>query len=183
MTRCSVHAGLSAIAPPGVRRGEHLSDPQWIAVWCAKFVRAGLYPLTDCNSLGHQFSGLAPQESSMSVQLQANKPVATVSPAELFEKGLPIALAAYKKQGMKVDGTFLINIFGDGGGSWFVDAPNGVVRTGANEATDSVLELGIQEFKEMQNGKLDAAAAMKAGKMRFRGNPEQLITLGQLLSG
>jgi len=119
----------------------------------------------------------------MSVQLQASKPVATVSPAELFEKGLPIALEVYKKQGMKVDGTFLINISGEGGGSWFIDAPNGVVRAGKGETTDSVLELGITEFKDMQNGKLDAAAAMKAGTLRFRGNPEQLVTLGQLLSG
>ena len=119
----------------------------------------------------------------MSVQLQASKPVATVSPAELFEKALPLALGIYKKQGMKVQGTFQVNVFGEGGGSWFIDAANGVVRAEKNDTTDCVLELGIAEFKEMQNGKLDAAAAMNAGKLRFRGNPEHLVTLGQLLAG
>lgn len=120
----------------------------------------------------------------MSVQLQANKPVATVSPAELFEKALPLALGIYQKQGMKVNGTFQVNVFGDGGGRWFIDAANGLVRTAtANDTSDCVLELGMTEFKEMQNGKLDAAAAMQSGRLRFRGNPEHLVTLGQLLAG
>lgn len=52
------------------------------------------------------------------------------------------------------------------------------MRAGKGETTDSVLELGITEFNDMQNGKLDAAAARKAGTRRFRGNPEQLVTLG-----
>lgn len=119
----------------------------------------------------------------MSVQLQAGKPVATVSPKELFEKALPLALGIYKKQGMKVEGTFQVNVFGEGGGQWFIDAGKGEVRAASNDTTDCVLELGITEFKEMQNGKLDAAAAMQSGRLRFRGNPEHLVTLGQLLSG
>lgn len=119
----------------------------------------------------------------MSVQLQANKPIATVTPKELFETALPRALATYKKGGMAMDSTFQVNIFGEGGGQWFIDTKNAVVRAAADDTTDCVLELGMEEFAAMQTGKLDAAAAMTAGKIRFRGNPDQLATLGQLLAG
>lgn len=119
----------------------------------------------------------------MTVQLQANKPLTKVNPTELFTDALPKVLTAYKAKGMKVTGTYEINIFGKDGGRWFINAGEAVCRNYNSDKTDCVLEMGIDEFRALTTGSLDAAKAMQEGRVRFRGNPEQLIQLGHLLAG
>ena len=119
----------------------------------------------------------------MTVQLQASKPLATVSPTEFFEDALPKVLAAYKGKGLKAAGTFEINIFGKNGGRWYLDAAQAIVRKSAGEQTDCVLEMGSDDFTKMTTGRLDPAEAMRDGRVRFQGNPDQLVQLGHLLSG
>ena len=119
----------------------------------------------------------------MTVQLQANKPIAKVTPTELFDTALPKILSAYKDKGMKVTGTFEINIFGQGGGHWFIDAGQAIVRPSKNEKTDCVLEMGVDDFTKITTGALDAASAMRDGRVRFQGNVDHLINLGHLLAG
>lgn len=120
----------------------------------------------------------------MSVQLQANKPITKVSATELFNEALPKILVAYKEKGMKVSGTFDVNVFGQGGGHWFVDAAQCIVRPAAmDDKADCVLELGVEEFQKITTGALDAATAMRDGKVRFQGNVDQLMQLGHLLAG
>jgi putative sterol carrier protein len=118
----------------------------------------------------------------MSVQLQANKPIATVSPADVFERAIPKAFEALKQHLKGKTTTYSVNVFGEGGGSWVIDLGTQSVRKGA-EPTACTLEMGIGEFNQLTAGKLDVPASMKAGKVRFSGQPEDLITLGQLLSG
>lgn len=119
----------------------------------------------------------------MTVQLQANKPLTKVNPTELFTDALPKVLSAYKEKGMKVGGTYEINIFGKDGGRWFINAGEAVCRNYNQEKTDCVLEMGIDEFRQLTTGALDAGKAMQEGRVRFRGNPDQLIQLGHLLAG
>lgn len=119
----------------------------------------------------------------MSVQLQAGKDIAKVSPQDVFENALPKAFAAMKQQAEGVKATFLINIFGDGGGSWFVDPKQAKVTKAAGEKTDCVLEMGVEEFKQLTGGKLDVKKAMESGRMRFSGDPDALVALGAFLGG
>lgn len=120
----------------------------------------------------------------MTVQLQANKPITKVSATELFNDALPKILSAYKDKGMKVTGTFDVNIFGQGGGHWFVDAAECIVRPAAiDEKSDCVLEMGVEEFQKITTGTLDAASAMRDGRVRFQGNVDHLMQLGHLLAG
>lgn len=119
----------------------------------------------------------------MSVQLQANKDPVSITPSQIFDEALPKAMEMFKDQAGQISATYRINIFGDGGGQWFVDPKNAVVRAAQDEATDCVLEMGVSEFTDLTSGKLDASAAIAAGKMRFSGNPEQLIAFGALLGG
>jgi putative sterol carrier protein len=119
----------------------------------------------------------------MTVQLQANKPITKVSATELFNDALPKILTAYKDKGMKVSGTFEINIFGQGGGHWYVDAAQCIVRPSNNEKTDCVLEMGVEDFSKITTGTLDAASAMRDGRVRFQGNIDHLMQLGHLLAG
>jgi putative sterol carrier protein len=120
----------------------------------------------------------------MSVQLQANKPITKVSATELFSEALPKILVAYKDKGMKVTGTFEVNIFGQGGGHWFIDAAQCIVRPAANDdKTDCVLEMGVEDFSKITTGTLDAASAMRDGRVRFQGNIDNLMQLGHLLAG
>ena len=118
----------------------------------------------------------------MTVQLQANKPIAKVSATELFTDALPKVLAAYKNKGTKLSGTFEVNIFGEGGGHWFIDAAQCTVRAASNEKADCVLEMGADDFAKVTTGTLDAASAMRDGRVRFQGNIEQLMLLGDLLA-
>lgn len=123
----------------------------------------------------------------MTVQLQANKPIAKVSPNELFDDALPKMLTSYKDRGMKVSGTYEVNLFGQGGGRWFIDAAQCIVRKGDKDSawakTDCVLEMGVDDFQKMTTGTLDAAAAMRDGRVRFQGNIDTLMQLGHLLAG
>jgi hypothetical protein len=121
----------------------------------------------------------------MSVQLQANKPIVKVTPTELFDDALPKMLASYKSRGMKVSGTYEVNVFGPGGGRWFIDATQGVVRKAdtASMACDCTLEMGLDEFQKMTAGTLDAPAAMRDGRVRFQGDIDRLVQLGHLLAG
>ena len=119
----------------------------------------------------------------MSVQLQANKEPVKVTPSQIFDEALPKAIEMFKEQAGQINATYRINIFGDGGGHWFVDPKNGVVKAASDEKSDCVLEMGVTEFSDLTSGKLDASAAIAAGKMRFSGDPEQLIAFGALLGG
>jgi putative sterol carrier protein len=119
----------------------------------------------------------------MTVQLQANKPITKVSATELFTDALPKILVAYKDKGMKVGGTFEVNIFGQGGGHWYIDAAQCIVRPANNEKTDCVLEMGVEDFAKITTGTLDAASAMRDGRVRFQGNIDHLMQLGHLLAG
>lgn len=120
----------------------------------------------------------------MSVQLQAGKDIAKVTPKDVFEDALPKAFAAMKQQAEGVKATFLIQIFGDGGGRWFVDPKNASVsKPEAGKDADCVLEMGVEEFTKLTQGKLDVQKAMESGKMRFSGNPDHLVALGAFLGG
>ena len=119
----------------------------------------------------------------MTVQLQANKPITKVTATELFNDALPKILNAYKDRGMKVSGTFEVNIFGQGGGHWFIDASQCIVRPAQHEKTDCVLEMGVEDFQKITTGTLDAASAMRDGRVRFQGNVDALMQLGHLLAG
>lgn len=116
-------------------------------------------------------------------QLQAQKEHAKITPQQLFEEALPKTFATFKDQAKKVTSTFQINITGEGGGEWYVDPANGSVTSGRKDGADCVLEMGVQEFADLTAGKLDAGAAVKNGKMRFSGDPGQLVALGALLGG
>jgi predicted lipid carrier protein YhbT len=119
----------------------------------------------------------------MSVQLQANKEPVKVTPSQLFDEALPKAIEMFQDQATQIKATYLINIFGEGGGNWFVDPKNAVVRVADNDEADCVLEMGVSEFSDLTTGKLDTSAAIAAGKMRFSGDPDQLIAFGALLGG
>lgn len=116
-------------------------------------------------------------------QLQAQKDLAIVTPQQLFEEALPKTFDIFEEHLAKIPGTFQINIFGEGGGQWFINPSEKSVEAGSHTDANNVLEMGVAEFKDLTTGKLDTAAAMQSGKVRFTGDPDQLVAFGALLGG
>lgn len=120
----------------------------------------------------------------MNVKLQAkNKDVHAPSPFDMFVTQLPAFLEAEEQRLGTISSSFAINVFGEGGGLFFVDPKNKVSREqNENDNADCIVEMGIEEFRSMTRGNLDADAAFESGKLRFNGDPEQLVALGALFS-
>ena len=106
-----------------------------------------------------------------------------VTPQQVLEVALPKALKASEKQARAIGATFVINLGGDDGGEWVVDLKKLEVRRGTLEKPDVLLEMMDTDFAAMTKGKLDVANAAREGRIRISGNPELLISLGQLISG
>jgi len=95
----------------------------------------------------------------------------------LFNVTLPAQLAANPDKAKKIGAKFQINVTGDGGGSWFIDAsptgPNITQGTSPADVTFTIAEPDAQTL--MQNPQANAMMLFFAGKLKVSG--DQLLAM------
>ena len=105
----------------------------------------------------------------------------------LFNVELPAQIAAHPDAAKAIGAKFQINITGDGGGEWFIDAsdsgPSAV--PGNPGGNDVSITLTVEDFQKlMENPQANGMALFFAGKLKLTGNMmlaqklNKLFTLG-----
>ena len=100
---------------------------------------------------------------------------------KLFNEELPAQLAAHPDAAKQIGAKFQINITGEGGGEWFIDASDsGPKATPGNPGGNDVsITVTVEDFhKLMENPQANGMALFFAGKLKLTGN----IMLAQKLS-
>jgi hypothetical protein len=107
----------------------------------------------------------------------------TVDIQQLFETTLPAALAAKPEKAAEVGARFQLNISGEGGGQWFVDAsPTGPSCTaGEPGGADCTISLAAEDFQALyENPQAAGMQLFFAGKLRVTGNQMLALKLSKL---
>ena len=107
---------------------------------------------------------------------------------QLFNEMLPAQLAANAEKAKEIGAKFQININGEGGGQWFIDASDsGPSATASNPGgADVTITMAVEDFhKLMENPQANGLQLFFAGKLKVDGNQmlamklNKLFTLGQ----
>jgi putative sterol carrier protein len=106
---------------------------------------------------------------------------------KLFNEDLPAQLAQHGEAAKAIGGKFQINITGEGGGEWFIDAsPSGPhAKAGQGESPDLTVTMAVEDFQKLQeNPQANGMQLFFAGKLKLVGNQmlgmklSKLFTLG-----
>jgi SCP-2 sterol transfer family len=92
---------------------------------------------------------------------------------KLFNEDLPAQFAKNPDQVKAIGGKFQLNITGDGGGEWFIDASDTgpSVMPGQGPAADITITIGAEDFEKLQeNPQTNGMALFNGGKMIIQGN-------------
>lgn len=107
---------------------------------------------------------------------------------QLFNEMLPAQLKNHAEAAKQIGGKFQINVTGDGGGEWFIDASDSgpSAKAGNPGGADLTITMAIEDFhKLMENPQANGLQLFFAGKMKLDGNQmlgmklNKLFTLGQ----
>lgn len=101
---------------------------------------------------------------------------------EVFTVYFPNKLRAYSDRLDEIGGTFKFNVSGEDGGTWILDLTEtgGQVYPG-DAPTDCVLSISSHDLISIVNGELNAAEAMRHGKLRINGDILLVSRMGQTL--
>jgi putative sterol carrier protein len=104
---------------------------------------------------------------------------------KLFNEELPAQLAKFPDAAKAIGGKFQINITGEGGGEWFVDASatGPSAKAGQGEGADLTVTMAAEDFQKLQEN--PQAAGMQlffAGKLKLQGNQMLGMKLGKLFN-
>ena len=104
---------------------------------------------------------------------------------KLFNEELPAQLAKFPDQAKAIGGKFQLNITGDGGGEWFIDAsetgPSSV--QGKPGGADLTITMASEDFQKLQeNPQANGMQLFFAGKLKLAGNQMLGMKLGKLFS-
>ena len=104
---------------------------------------------------------------------------------KLLNEDFPAKLAKFPDQAKAIGGKFQLNITGDGGGEWFIDASETgpSIKQGQGEAADLTITLAVEDFIKLQEN--PQAAGMQlffAGKLKLVGNQMLGMKLGKLFT-
>lgn len=103
----------------------------------------------------------------------------------LFNVDLPAQLAAHPDAAKAIGGKFQINITGDGGGEWFIDASASgpSAKAGQGEGADLTVTVAVEDFLKLQeNPQANGMALFFAGKLKLAGNQMLGMKLGKLFT-
>ena len=113
-------------------------------------------------------------------RLNAGDPV-EITPQQFFTDICPKILDAQREPCAKLGGTYTVQLFGEGGGSWTLDYDNAKVTDGVADKSTFHLEMNAGDFSGMMKGTLDVEAAAKEGRIRFQGDPALFSNLAAVL--
>jgi putative sterol carrier protein len=104
---------------------------------------------------------------------------------KLFNEELPAQIAKHSDAAKALGAKFQINITGDGGGEWFIDASDsGPAATQSNPGTaDVTIGLASEDFQKlMENPQANSMQLFFAGKLKVSGNQMLAMKLTKLFS-
>ena len=104
---------------------------------------------------------------------------------KLFNEDLPAQLAKFPDQAKAIGGKFQINIEGEGGGSWFIDASDTgpSAKAGQGEGADLTVTIAVEDFLKLQeNPQANGMQLFFAGKLKLSGNQMLGMKLGKLFN-
>jgi putative sterol carrier protein len=105
---------------------------------------------------------------------------------KLFNEELPAKFGSFGDAAKQIGATFQINITGEGGGEWFLDAKDNPSCTASNPGgADVTITLAAEDFQKlMENPQANGMQLFFAGKLKVAGNQmlamklQKLFTLG-----
>jgi putative sterol carrier protein len=103
---------------------------------------------------------------------------------KLFNEEIPAKLAEHGDAAKQVGATFQINITGDGGGEWFINASDtGPSIAKGKEAADCTITLTSEDFQKFhENPQANGMQLFFAGKLKVDGNQMLAMKLSKLFS-
>ena len=104
---------------------------------------------------------------------------------KVFNEDLPAQFAKNPDQVKSIGGKFQLNITGDGGGEWFIDASDTgpSVMPGQGPAADITITIAAEDFEKLQEDpQTNGMALFNEGKMIIQGNAMLGMMLGKLFT-
>lgn len=103
---------------------------------------------------------------------------------KLFNEEIPAKLAEHGDEAKKVGATFQINITGEGGGEWFINASDtGPAITKGAQTADCTITLTSEDFQKfLENPQANSLQLFFAGKLKIDGNQMLAMKLSKLFS-
>lgn len=103
---------------------------------------------------------------------------------KLFNEEIPAQIAKHGNAAKEVGATFQINITGEGGGEWFVNASDSGpgIEQGSKPA-DCTITLTSEDFQKFhENPQANGMQLFFAGKLKIAGNQMLAMKLSKLFS-
>lgn len=103
---------------------------------------------------------------------------------KLFNEELPAAIAKNPDAAKEIGAKFQINITGDGGGEWHIDASaSGPSAKAGNEAADCTITIATDDFQKLvENPQANGMQLFFAGKLKVAGNQMLAMKLNKLFA-
>jgi len=104
---------------------------------------------------------------------------------KVFNEELPASFSKFPDQAKSIGAKFQLNITGDGGGQWFIDASNSgpSVRQGQGPAPDVTMIMAMQDFQMLyQNPQANGMSLFFSGRLKVLGNQMLAMKLNVLFA-
>ena len=101
---------------------------------------------------------------------------------KLFNEEIPARLAQHSDAAKQVGAKYQINITGEGGGEWFIDASDSgpKCQQGSPGTADCTIILSSEDFQKLyENPKANSMPLFFAGKLKVSGNQMLAMKLTQ----
>lgn len=106
-----------------------------------------------------------------------------VDTQKLFNEQLPAGIEKNPDTAKAIGAKFQINITGDGGGEWFIDASDSgpKVESGSPGGADVTIEMAQEDFQKLlENPQANGMQLFFAGKLKVQGNQMLAMKLQKL---
>jgi putative sterol carrier protein len=102
----------------------------------------------------------------------------------LFNEQLPSQIAQHPDAAKQIGAKFQINITGEGGGEWHIDASDsGPSATPGNKPADVTITIAVEDFQKLiENPQANGMQLFFAGKLKVAGNQMLAMKLNKLFS-
>jgi putative sterol carrier protein len=103
---------------------------------------------------------------------------------KLFNEEIPAKLAQHGDAAKQVGATFQMNITGEGGGEWFINASeSGPAIEKGTKAADCTITISSEDFQKLlENPQANSMQLFFAGKLKLAGNQMLAMKLTKLFT-
>ena len=103
---------------------------------------------------------------------------------DLFNVQIPAKMVEHPDKAKEIGATFQINITGDGGGEWYIDAKDAPKCEKGNPGTaECTITISTDDFQKLsENPQANGTQLFFAGKLKVGGNTMLAMKLGKLFT-